>query len=83
MYEFNDVNDTAKIEDGEQFITMDLKLYDWNMTRLINHNNESIEIIISSVKMYRAAGISKNGTVSITVRLFQEYLITICKKKIF
>lgn len=57
---------------------MDLKFYDWNMTK-INQYNESVEVTISSLKMYRAAGISKNGTVSITVR----HLKTIGLKIIF
>lgn len=70
MYEFNDVNDTAIIKNDEKFITMDLKYYDWNMTQLLQ-SDESVEITISSVKMYRAARISKNGTVSIMVRHFE------------
>jgi len=54
------------MDDGENFTTLDLKRYNWNMTDLKNYNNESVEVTISA-NSYRGAGISKNGNVSITV----------------
>lgn len=77
MYEFNDVNDTARIENGKNFITMNFKQYNWNMTQLKNYNNESVEVTISS-DLYRAVGILKTGTVSITVRTHDDnYSLTL------
>lgn len=69
LYEFNDVNDTACMDNGDNFIKLDLKRYNWNMTDFKNYNNESAEVTISA-NSYRGAGISKNGNVSITLKVY-------------
>lgn len=50
---------------------MDFKKYDWNMTLFKIYNNESVEVNISS-NLYRAPSITKTGTVSITVRTYED-----------
>lgn len=40
------------------------------MNSLKNYDNESVEVTISS-SLYRAAGIKKDGIVSITVRTYR------------
>lgn len=67
MYEFNDVNDTANMKNGDNFKKMDFKNFKWNITQSINNNNESVEIVLSA-NSYRGPGINKTGIVSITVR---------------
>lgn len=59
------------MDNGDNLITLDLKRYNWNVTKLENYNNASVEITISS-NSYRGVGISKNGNVSITVRTFKD-----------
>lgn len=59
------------MEDGKNFIAMNFKQYKWNMIQLKNYNNESVEVTISS-DLYRAVGILKTGTVSITVRTLDD-----------
>lgn len=65
------MNDTAIMQKDENCITMDLKKYNWNMTKLQNYNNDSVEITISA-NSYRAARINKTGIVSITVRSYEN-----------
>lgn len=67
MYEFNDVNDTANMKNGDNFLKMDFKTFNWNTIPSINNNNESVEIVLSA-NSYRGPGINKTGIVSITVR---------------
>lgn len=59
------------MEDGKSFLTMDFKKYVWNMTLFKIYNNESVEVNISS-NLYRAPSITKTGTVSITVRTYED-----------
>lgn len=66
MYEFNDIDDTARIENGKNLITMNFKQFQWNMTTFKNTSDESVEVTITAV-YYRAANILKSGTVSVTV----------------
>ncbi|CAH1724042.1 glycosylated lysosomal membrane protein B-like [Aphis gossypii] len=69
LYEFNDVNDTANIKNGQNFIKMDFKKFHWNTTQSINNNNESVEILLTS-NSYRAPGINKTGIVSVTLKVY-------------
>ncbi|VVC30343.1 Lysosomal transcription factor, NCU-G1 [Cinara cedri] len=71
LYEFNDVNDTAKIENGENIITMNFNQFNWKLISLKNYDNKSVEVNISS-KYFRAPGIEKHGNVSITLKIYGE-----------
>jgi hypothetical protein len=71
MYEFDDVNDTALLNNGKHYLTIDFKKYDWNMNLFKININESVEVNISS-NLYRAPSITKTGTVSITVRTYED-----------
>lgn len=59
------------MDNGDNFIRLDLKRYNWNMTEFKNYNNASAEVTISA-NSYRGVGISKNGNVSITVIIFKD-----------
>lgn len=65
------MNDTANMENASQFLSMDFKKFNWNMTYIQNNNNESVKIIISA-SSFRAANIKKAGNVSITVRIHED-----------
>lgn len=52
---------------------MDFRGFNWNMTKLKNYNNESVEVTISS-NSFRRVYVSKSGIVSITVRHFKSNL---------
>lgn len=59
------------MDNNTHFMSMDFKQFKWNMSKIQNNNNESVEFSIFSSE-YRGVGIQKTGTVSITVRIYEN-----------
>ncbi|XP_050548648.1 glycosylated lysosomal membrane protein B-like [Daktulosphaira vitifoliae] len=72
LYEYVDVNDTARLENGSNFLTMDFrKFQNWTVNLMENDNNETVHVKISS-NLYRDVGITKRGNVSITLKVYAK-----------
>lgn len=55
------------MDNSEHLIKMESKRFKWEIMKLQNELNETVEVTISAGS-YRAPGITKTGNVSITVR---------------